>query len=68
MSETNTATETRRRGRPSSFPADVETVPFLAKIPKDARDMVREIAAKREIPINAALDLLIRRGYKAVTK
>lgn len=57
------STETRRRGRPASFP-DAETVAFLARIPVETRDQLREVAQKRGEPINVTLARFIERGHK----
>lgn len=56
-------TEVKRgRGRPSNFPGK-ETVPFLAKLPKETRDMVVTLAERREEPIGVTLDRMIRRSF-----
>ena len=63
MGNKNTETAPRRRGRPASFP-DQEVVAFLATIPVEVRDMVREVAAKREENINVTLARMIERGHR----
>lgn len=60
-------TENARPGRPSSFPGQ-ETVPFLVKIPTEYRDMVREVAAKREEPLNVTVARFIEQGHKAAMR
>lgn len=63
-----TQTETKRGpGRPASFEGQ-KTVAFLAKIPTDTRDMIRELAEKREEPINVTADAMLRRGYREMTR
>lgn len=61
------ATETRGRGRPKSFP-NQETVTFLASIPIDAKEMVTDLAKRREEPINLTLDRMIRRAFAEATR
>lgn len=63
MANANTSTETRRRGRPASFP-EQETVAFLARIPVEVREQLREVASKRQEPINVTLARFIQRGHK----
>ena len=58
-----TETQTRRRGRPASFP-DQETVAFLSRIPVKTRDMLRAVAKKRKENINVTLARFIERGHK----
>jgi hypothetical protein len=56
-------TEVKRgRGRPSNFPG-IKTVPFLAKIPAETREMVTTLAERREEPIGVTLDRMIRRAF-----
>lgn len=56
------ANETRRRGRPASFPG-VETAPLLSNIPVETRQMLRDYAAaKFDGLMNVALDTLIRQA------
>lgn len=56
--------ETRGPGRPANFPGQkVES--FVAKLPTETGEMVREFAKSREVPIGVALDTLIRRAVKA---
>jgi hypothetical protein len=63
----NTDQPKRGRGRPASFPGQ-KTVPYLATIPTETREMIREIAEKRGQNINQALDQLIRTGHKAAMR
>jgi hypothetical protein len=57
----------KRRGRPSNFP-DQETIAFLAHIPIESRDMVREVAEKRGEPIAVTLNRMIERSFKEATR
>ncbi len=57
----------RSPGRPASFP-DVETVQFLSRIPTESRDLIRQLAEKREEPLNVTLDAMIRRAFKEMTR
>lgn len=61
MSQQETAVK-RGRGRPSNFPGQ-KTVPFLAKIPVETREMVSTLAERREEPIGVTLDRMIRRAF-----
>lgn len=77
--QSQTEAPARRRGRPAAFP-DQETVAFLATIPTEARDMVREVAQLRtesarkrnpnapQVTMNAVLDGFIRSGHAAATR
>jgi len=61
--------ETKRPvGRPATFSKDVPIIAFLAKIPVEAREMVRTLAKKRGENINLTLDRMIRRAYKDATR
>ena len=57
----------RGRGRPVSFPGQ-KTVAFPAKIPYEVRQMVRDVAAKREEPIDVTLVRFITQGWKAAMR
>ena len=57
----------RGPGRPASYEAQA-TVAFLAKIPEETREMIRELSEKREEPINVTVDAMLRRGYKEMTR
>lgn len=63
MSKKNEETVKRGPGRPASFPG-VETVAFLAHIPTETREMVRNLAEKRGEPVNVTLDRMIQRAFK----
>lgn len=65
--KTQTQKTPARRGRPSSFPG-VETVSVLSRIPVENRDQLREIAEKREEPINVTLARLIEQGHRAAMR
>lgn len=53
----------RGRGRPASFPG-IDTVAFLAKIPVESREKVRELASKRGENIDQTLNRMIERSHK----
>ena len=60
--------ETKRgRGRPASFPGE-ECAALLVTIPVTTRQMLRDVAAKRQEPINATLDRFIQQGFKNATR
>jgi hypothetical protein len=61
--KSNTDTPKRGRGRPASFP-DQDTVAFLATIPVEVREQLRQLAAKRSKNINQVLAAVIERGFK----
>lgn len=70
MSKTKTKKKTvatdapkRGRGRPASFPG-IDTVAFLAKIPVESREKVRELATKRGENIDQTLNRMIERAHK----
>jgi len=56
-----------RRGRKPSFP-DQETVALLAHIPVETRQMLRDVAERREEPINVVLNRFIEQGFKNATR
>jgi hypothetical protein len=59
--------KTKSRGRPQSFPGQ-ETVAVLVHIPKTSRANLREVAKKRNEPINVTINRFIERGYKDATR
>ena len=63
MATKNQTEEKRPVGRPASFPGQT-LVAFLANIPVETRQMLRDIAAKRNEPINVTLNRFIERGFK----
>jgi len=67
MSDTNTNTETARRGRPANFPG-VETSKRLYNLPTETIEMIEQVAENSEQPIGVALDRLIRRGFAQVNR
>ena len=67
MAKAQATTTKRGPGRPPSFPGQA-TKAFLSTIPEDTIGKLHEVAEKRGVNINIALDALIRRGHKDATR
>ena len=68
--KTSTDTPKRGRGRPASFPdlSKEDLVAFLATIPVETREHLRELAKRRKLNINQTLAAVIERGFKDATR
>jgi len=67
MAKSKKTEEKRGRGRPASFP-NTDTVALLARIPVATREQLRQVAERREEPINVTLNRFIEQGFKNATR